>query len=102
MHTTMHKTKNKDIKLSATAQTYQTGKTSKVKVALLICIFSMVSNNLDSFYTKKRCTLETSGPFSDLLIPGKLFFKCKDKFSISERTTLNFAEIIEVFQTEYL
>ena len=43
----MHKTINKSIKPSATAPTYQIGKTSKVKVAVLICIFSLVTNNFD-------------------------------------------------------
>ena len=56
----MHKRTNKSIKPSATTPTYQTANTWKVKVAILICIFSLVTNNFDCFYTNKRSMRETS------------------------------------------
>ena len=64
MNMNMQKTTNKSIKPSAIAPTYQTAKTSKVKVAGLICIYSLVSNNFDCFYTEKCCTPRTSDGFA--------------------------------------
>ena len=44
----------------------------------------------------------TSDGFAVLLVPGeKSLFFFNDRFSTSEKTTLNFADNTEVFQSEY-
>ena len=91
----INKTIIKSLKPSTIAAPYQTGQNSKVNVAVLICIFSLVTNNFDLFYTKKRHTPETRKQVVICLFPAS------DSYSTSEKTTLNFADNVEVFQMEY-